>query len=82
MPPIHSDMLQNDISGKLGAHEAKLTDQDRRLERIENKVDMLLESQNQAKGAVRMIIFLAGGTGFLSGGAAATAAVAILKATA
>lgn len=45
-----------DVQRDIGALEARADDQEKRLVRIENKLDQVVETLAQSKGGVRMLI--------------------------
>jgi hypothetical protein len=46
----------SDVQRDIGALEARADAQDARLERIEKKVDILVEAVSQSRGGLRMLI--------------------------
>lgn len=44
----------------IGAHEAQLDDLQRRVERIEDKLDLLLATVNEARGGWRTLMLIGG----------------------
>lgn len=52
-----------DVQRNLGQHDAQLEDLDRRVERIENKLDEIITSIHEAKGGWKTLMLIGGAAG-------------------
>ncbi len=53
----------SDVQRNLGQHDAQLDDLDRRVERIENKLDEIITSIHEAKGGWKTLMLIGGAAG-------------------